>query len=100
MTDSYLNFVNSPFGARIARALGLPKPEVLRRLRADHVAQADRAEFDRLIVLGAGPAPQLFDALANVIAHLGATSVAHAGASAWLPLANRHGLMSGRFEPV
>ncbi|GAB2880945.1 3-oxoacyl-ACP reductase [Paraburkholderia jirisanensis] len=97
MTDSYLNFVNSPFGARIARALGLPRPEVLRRWRAD---QADQPELDRLIVLGAGPAPQLFDALADVIAHLGATSVAHAGARAWLPLANRHGLMSGRFEPV
>jgi 3-oxoacyl-[acyl-carrier protein] reductase len=97
MTDSYLNFVNSPFGARIARALGLPKPVVLRRLRAD---QPGEAEFDRLIVLGAGPAPQLFDALADLIAHLGATSVAHAGAIAWLPLANRHGLMSGRFEPV
>lgn len=94
MKDSYLNFVNSPFGARVARTLGLPKPEVLRRLRATE------AEFDRLVVLGAGPAPQLLDALADVIAHTGATSVAHAGASGWVPLANRHGLMSGRFEPV
>ena len=35
MNDSYLNFVNSPLGARVARSLGLPKPEVLRRYRAD-----------------------------------------------------------------
>ena len=31
MKDTYLNFVNSPFGARLAHSIGLPKPEVLRR---------------------------------------------------------------------
>ncbi|BEU21828.1 3-oxoacyl-ACP reductase [Paraburkholderia sp. 22B1P] len=94
MNDSYLNFVNSPLGARVARSLGLPKPEVLRRYRAD------APEFDCLIAVGAGPAPQLLDALANVVAHIGMTSVAHASAGLWVPLANRHGLMTGRFEPA
>ncbi|GJH31311.1 3-oxoacyl-ACP reductase [Paraburkholderia hospita] len=94
MNDSYLNFVNSPLGARVARSLGLPKPEVLRRYRAD------APEFDGLIAVGAGPAPQLLDALANVVAHIGMTSVAHASAGLWVPLANRHGLMTGRFEPA
>ncbi|MPW19843.1 3-oxoacyl-ACP reductase [Paraburkholderia sp. CNPSo 3157] len=94
MNDSYLNFVNSPLGARVARSLRLPKPEVLRRYRAD------APEFDGIVAVGAGPSPQLLDALAGVIARIGMTSVAHAGASAWVPLANRHGLMTGRFEPA
>lgn len=94
MNDSYLNFVNSPLGARVARSLGLPKPEVLRRYRAD------APEFDGIVAVGAGPSPQLLDALADVVAHIGMTSVAHPGAGLWVPLANRHGLMTGRFEPA
>ncbi|CAE6765248.1 3-oxoacyl-ACP reductase [Paraburkholderia aspalathi] len=94
MNDSYLNFVNSPFGARLARSLGLPKPEVLRRYRAD------RPEFDGLIAIGAGREPHLLDALANLVANVGMTSVAHESAGLWVPLANRHGLMTGRFEPA
>ncbi|MFM0401794.1 3-oxoacyl-ACP reductase [Paraburkholderia aspalathi] len=94
MNDSYLNFVNSPFGARLARSLGLPKPEVLRRYRAD------RPEFDGLIAIGAGREPHLLDALANLVASVGMTSVAHESAGLWVPLANRHGLMTGRFEPA
>ncbi|MDT8842315.1 3-oxoacyl-ACP reductase [Paraburkholderia fungorum] len=92
MNDSYLNFVNSPFGARLARSLGLPKPEVLRRYRAD------RPEFDGLIAIGAGREPHLLDALANLVASIGMTTVAHESAGLWVPLANRHGLMTGRFE--
>ncbi|SMG26935.1 3-oxoacyl-ACP reductase [Paraburkholderia susongensis] len=92
MNDSYLKFVNSPFGARLARSLGLPKPEVLRRYRGD------RPEFDGLIAIGAGHEPRLFDALAKLVASIGMTSVAHESAGLWVPLANRHGLMTGRFE--
>jgi 3-oxoacyl-[acyl-carrier protein] reductase len=92
MNDSYLNFVNSPFGARLARSLGLPKPEVLHRYRAD------RPEFDGLIAIGAGREPHLLDALANLVTSVGMTSVAHESAGLWVPLANRHGLMTGRFE--
>ncbi|CAH2894228.1 MAG: 3-hydroxyacyl-CoA dehydrogenase (EC, FabG4 [uncultured Paraburkholderia sp.] len=94
MNDSYLNFVNSPFGARLARSLGLPKPEVLRRYRAD------RPEFEGLIAIGAGREPRLLDALANLVASIGVTSVTHASAGLWMPLAHRHGLMTGRFEPA
>ncbi|WP_133649104.1 3-oxoacyl-ACP reductase [Paraburkholderia flava] len=94
MNDSYLNFVNSAFGARLARSLGLPKPEVLRRYRED------KPEYDGLVAVGAGTAPQLLDALADVVASTGLTSVAHESAGLWIPLANRHGLMTGRFEPA
>ncbi|MFL9907087.1 3-oxoacyl-ACP reductase [Paraburkholderia sp. RL17-337-BIB-A] len=94
MNDSYLNFVNSPFGARLARSLGLPRPEVLRRYRAD------QPEFGGLIAIGAGREPYLLDALANLVNSIGVTSVAHESAGLWVPLANRHGLMTGRFEPA
>ncbi|MFP3566547.1 3-oxoacyl-ACP reductase [Paraburkholderia sp. SIMBA_030] len=94
MNDSYLNFVNSPFGARLARSLGLPLPEVLRRYRAD------QPEFDGLVAIGAGREPHLLDALAKLVASVGMTSVAHDSAGLWVPLANRHGLMTGRFEPA
>ncbi|MFM0208716.1 3-oxoacyl-ACP reductase [Paraburkholderia sediminicola] len=94
MNDSYLNFVNSPFGARLARSLGLPKPEVLQRYRAD------RPEFDGLVAIGAGRQPHLLEALANLVTSIGVTSVAHESAGLWVPLANRHGLMTGRFEPA
>jgi 3-oxoacyl-[acyl-carrier protein] reductase len=94
MNDTYLNFVNSPFGGRLVRSLGLPKPEVLRRYRASE------PEFDGLIAIGAGREPHLLDALAGVIARTGLTSVAHESAGLWIPVANRHGLMTGRFEPT
>jgi 3-oxoacyl-[acyl-carrier protein] reductase len=94
MKDAYLNFVNAPFGARVAGALGLPKPVALRRYRANE------AEFDGIVALGAGAAPQSLDLLADTIAQLGLASVAHPGALAWIPLAHRRGLMTGRFEPV
>jgi 3-oxoacyl-[acyl-carrier protein] reductase len=94
MNDSYLNFVNSPFGARLARSLGWPLPEVLHRYRAD------RPEFDGLVAIGAGRQPHLLEALANLVTSIGVTSVAHESAGLWVPLANRHGLMTGRFEPA
>ncbi|WP_118179017.1 3-oxoacyl-ACP reductase [Paraburkholderia phosphatilytica] len=94
MNDSYLNFVNSPFGGRLVRSLGLPKPEVLRRYRAD------RPEFDGIVALGAAREPQLLDSFADVIRRIGITTVAHESAAPWIALAQRHGLMTGRFEPV
>jgi 3-oxoacyl-[acyl-carrier protein] reductase len=93
MKDRYLDFVNSPFGMSIARSLGLPRPEVLRRQRPG------QAEFFGMAAIGAGPSPALFDSLITVLAALGMTGVAHESAAGWLPVAARHGAMSGRFEP-
>lgn len=93
MRDRYLDFVNSSFGAGVARSIGLPRPEVLRRHRAD------RPEFGGMAAIGAGPSPALFDALIDVLQSVGMTGVAHESARGWLPLANEHGAMSGRFEP-
>jgi 3-oxoacyl-[acyl-carrier protein] reductase len=92
MKDRYLDFVNSPFGKSIARTLGLPKPEVLRRYRAGET------EFGGMAAIGAGPSPMLFDALIGVLSSVGMTSIAHDSAPGWLPVAARHGAMTGRFE--
>ena len=92
MKDRYLDFVNSPFGASVARSIGLPQPEVLRR----H-AQG-RAEFGGIAAIGAGPSPTLFEPLMTLLTTLGMTSVAHESALGWLSVAAQHGAMSGRFE--
>jgi 3-oxoacyl-[acyl-carrier protein] reductase len=93
MKDRYLDFVNSPFGASVARSIGLPQPEVLRR-RAP-----GRAEFGGITAIGAGPSPTLFEPLITLLTSLGTTGVAHESALGWLSVAARHGAMSGRFEP-
>ncbi|MDB5836175.1 MAG: short chain dehydrogenase family protein [Caballeronia sp.] len=94
MKDRYLDFVNSPFGASVARSIGLPQPEVLRRQ-----AQG-RAEFGGIAAIGAGPSPTLFEPLITLLTSLGMTTVAHESALvSWLPVAAKHGAMSGRFEP-
>jgi 3-oxoacyl-[acyl-carrier protein] reductase len=93
MRDRYLDFVNSPLGASVARSIGLPKPEVLRR----HAPGIP--EFGGIAAIGAGPSPTLFDSLIAVLTSIGMTSVAHETALGWLPVAARHGAMSGRFEP-
>ncbi|WP_250465019.1 MULTISPECIES: 3-oxoacyl-ACP reductase [unclassified Caballeronia] len=92
MKDRYLDFVNSPFGTSIARSLGLPRPEALRRLRAGE------AEFGGMAAIGAGPSPALFDDLLAVLSGIGMTGIAHDSASGWLAVASRQGAMSGRFE--
>ncbi len=93
MKDRYLDFVNSPFGASVARSIGLPQPEVLRR----HARGQE--EFGGIAAIGAGPSPTLFEPLMLLVGAIGMTSVAHESALGWLPVAARHGAMSGRFEP-
>ena len=63
MSDSYLSFVNSAWGRRLAQAIGLPQPLALQRHRSgqqgDGVPDRDDT-FDKLvnwvigIFLGAG----------------------------------------------
>lgn len=93
MKDRYLDFVNKPFGASVARSIGLPRPEVLRR----HAK--GQSEFGGIAAIGAGPSPTLFEPLMTLLGSIGMTSVAHESALDWLQVAARHGAMSGRFEP-
>ncbi len=91
MTDSYLNFANSPLGAKLADSLGLPKPLPLERYQAGH------SVVKGSVLLGGGGEPQLLEALATVLKALGAQTVAHAQLPQWMPIANKAGLMTGRW---
>ena len=89
MNDSYLDFVNSPFGNWLAKSVGLPKPLVLERY------QAGQPVVRGSVLVGGGGAPQLLEALARVFKNIGAQTLAHPQLRPWLPLANQAGLLTG-----
>jgi 3-oxoacyl-[acyl-carrier protein] reductase len=91
MNDSYLEFANSAVGARLAKALGLPKPLVLERHAAGQPA------IRGSVLLGAGGEPQLLEVLAATLKSMGAQTLAHARLPQWMAIANRAGLMTGRW---
>jgi 3-oxoacyl-[acyl-carrier protein] reductase len=57
MSDAYLNFANSAFGARLAGMLGLPRPVPLERFEAGQPVVAGD------VLVGAGGTPELLPAL-------------------------------------
>ena len=91
MTDSYLDFANSPVGARLADALGLPKPLKLERYKAGQPV------IKGSVLLGGAGDPQMLGVLAPMFKAMGAQTVAHAQLPQWMPLANKAGLMTGRW---
>ncbi len=91
MTDAYLNFANSVFGARLTEALGLPKPLALER------HQPGQPVVRGTVLLGAGGVPELLPALATAFKAMAVQSLAHAQVPTWVPLANQAGLMTGRW---
>jgi 3-oxoacyl-[acyl-carrier protein] reductase len=91
MSDNYLNFANSAFGAKLADLLGLPKPLLLERY------QADQPLIKGSVLLGAGPAPALTEQLAQLFAAAGVQTLAHGSLPQWTAIANQHGLTTGRW---
>ncbi|QDL54795.1 3-oxoacyl-ACP reductase [Rhodoferax aquaticus] len=91
MTDSYLNFANSPVGGKLADVLGLPKPMVLERYKAGQPV------IKGSVLLGGGTNAPLLETLAGIFKRIGAQTVAHAQLPQWTPIANQAGLMSGRW---
>jgi 3-oxoacyl-[acyl-carrier protein] reductase len=91
MTDSYLNFANSPLGAKLADSLGLPKPLPLERYKAGQPVVKGS------VLLGGGGEPQLLEALAAAFKSMAVQSLAHAQLAQWMPVANKAGLMTGRW---
>jgi 3-oxoacyl-[acyl-carrier protein] reductase len=89
MTDSYLDFANSPVGARLADALGLPKPLKLERYKPGQPV------IKGSVLLGGAGDPQMLGVLAPMFKAMGAQTVAHAQLPQWMPLANKAGLMTG-----
>jgi len=91
MHDSYLNFANSPMGAKLAGALGLPKPLVLERY------QPGQAVIEGAVLLGGNAHSTLLPTLAQVFKSMNAQTLAHRQLPQWLAMANAAGLMSGRW---
>jgi 3-oxoacyl-[acyl-carrier protein] reductase len=91
MNDLYLNLVNSGFGARIARALGLPMPVFLERHRdGDPV-------INGVVLVGGGGNPELQKALALTFKSMATRTMAHAGLPQWITTANEAGLTVGNW---
>jgi 3-oxoacyl-[acyl-carrier protein] reductase len=91
MTDSYLDFANSALGAWLTNALGLPKPLVLERYRAG------QGVVKGTVLLGGGGEPQLLEQLAAALKSMDAQTLAHARLPQWMAIANKAGLMTGRW---
>lgn len=91
MTDSYLNFANSAIGSMLTNVLGLPKPIVLERF------QEGQPPIKGTVLLGGGGEPQLLAALAGVLKSMNAQTLSHAQLPQWTPIANKAGLLTGRW---
>ena len=87
MTDTYLNFANSPFGAKLAETLGLPKPLKLERYKPGQPV------IKGTVLVGGGGEPQLLETLAAFFQSIGAQTVAH---SPSMRSASNHWSMANR----
>jgi 3-oxoacyl-[acyl-carrier protein] reductase len=91
MKDGYLDFANSPMGAKLINALGLPKPLQLERYKAGQpVVQGS-------VLVGGGGEPRLLESLASTFKSMGAQSLAHEKLPQWVSVANKAGLTTGRW---
>lgn len=89
MSDAYLNFANSPVGARLAAWLGLPKPVPLDRFAPGQPV------IDGEVLVAAGGEPQLLPVLLQALTAMQVCTVAHASVPGWTAMANQAGAMSG-----
>jgi len=91
MSDSYLNFANSPWGGKLTETLGLPKPLVLERY------EAGQPVVRGSILVGGTTDSALLPALAQIFKSIGALTLAHRQLPHWMGAANHAGLMTGRW---
>ncbi len=92
MSDGYLQFANSPLGARLAKWLGLPQPVPLDRF------EPGQAVVQGEVLVAGGGEPQLLPALLQALVALRARTLAHSSVPAWTAMANRLGVMSGPWD--
>lgn len=91
MKDGYIDFANSPMGAKLVNALGLPKPLPLERY------QPGQPVVKGSVLVGGGGEPRLLEALASVFQRIGAQTLAHERLPQWVSVANKAGLITGRW---
>jgi len=91
MSDSYLNFANSPWGGKLTETLGLPKPLVLERY------ETGQPVVRGSILVGGTTDSALLPALAQIFKSIGALTLAHRQLPHWMGAANHAGLMTGRW---
>jgi len=91
MSDSYLNFANSPWGGKLTETLGLPKPLVLERY------EAGQPVVRGSILVGGTTDSALLPALAQIFKSIGALTLAQRQLPHWMGAANHAGLMTGRW---
>ena len=89
MSDAYLNFANSPFGANLTAWLGLPRPVPLERW------SGGQPVIEGEVLVAAGGEPELVPDLVQAFKSMQARTLAHASVPGWTALANQAGLMSG-----
>ncbi|TBO28814.1 3-oxoacyl-ACP reductase [Aquabacterium lacunae] len=91
MKDGYLDFANSPMGAKLVNALGLPKPLPLERYKAgDPVVKGT-------VLVGGSVDAQLLESLAGFFKGMGVQTAAHDRLPQWVSVANKAGLTTGRW---
>ncbi len=71
MSDSYLNFANSRFGAKLTSMLGLPRPLVLDRF------SSDQPNFEGDVLVGRCQKSEIFDVVVSMLASIGANPLQH-----------------------
>ncbi|MFN4266607.1 MAG: 3-oxoacyl-ACP reductase [Aquabacterium sp.] len=91
MNDGYLNFANSPMGAKLITALGLPKPMPLQRY------EPGQPVIQGSVLIGGGGEPELLNTLAQFFKSIQAQTLAHERLPQWVSIANQHGLTTGRW---
>lgn len=92
MKDSYLNFTNGGFGARLTNMLGMPRPEFLERY------EPEKPVINGSVLLGSGGDPALLETLATLFQSMKTQTLFHAQTPQWLKIANDAGLITGRWE--
>ncbi|GAA6137833.1 3-oxoacyl-ACP reductase [Arenicella sp. 4NH20-0111] len=71
MSDSYLNFANSRFGAKLTSMLGLPRPLVLDRF------SSNQPNFEGDVLVGRCQKGEIFDVVVSMLASIGANPLQH-----------------------
>lgn len=92
MSDRYLSWVNSKWGALVAGRAGLPQPVPLDR----HTRHRPAADGE--VLMGGAPGAELLPTLIKAAVGLNLSTLAHRDVPQWTAMASSAGLMSGPWQ--